>query len=80
MDTGFCHIPVLAEATLLTNNITVLLRDFGHTDVKPERRRNEIAPLHRALENKPGNDDLAARMDAILAQATDAYSRYAPLR
>jgi hypothetical protein len=78
--TELCRIPALAEAPLLTNNIPVLLRAYAPSYLKQSRRRDAIAPWRRALENKPGNGDLAARIDAVPAQATNAYLRYAPIR
>ncbi|MCE0497654.1 MAG: tetratricopeptide repeat protein [Methylacidiphilales bacterium] len=73
-------LPYLQEAALLTNNDPVVLQHLGDTYLKLDRRRDAIATWRRALEQDPGNRDLAARIDAALAQATDAHLRYAPTK
>ena len=73
-------LPYLQEAALLTNNDPVVLQHLGDTYLKRDRRRDEIATWRRALEQDPGNRDLAARIDAALAQANDAHLRSAPTK
>lgn len=73
-------LPYLQDAALLTNNDPVVLQHLGDTYLKLDRRRDAIATYRRALEKDPGNRDLAARMDAALAQATDAHLRSAPTK
>ena len=58
----------------------VVLQHFGDTNLKLDRRRDAIVTWRRALEQDPGNCDLAARIDAAPAQATDAHLRSAPTK
>jgi predicted Zn-dependent protease len=71
-------LPYLQEAAFLTNNDTVVFLHIGDTSLKTDRTREAVATLRRGLEKDPGNRDLAVRMDASPAQATDAHVRSAP--
>jgi len=71
-------LPYLQRAALLTDNDPVVLQHLGDAYLKLGRRREAIAAWRSALEKDHGNHDLTNRIDAALAQATNAHTRSAP--
>jgi tetratricopeptide (TPR) repeat protein len=71
-------LPYLQRAAILTNNDPVVLQHLGDAYLKLGRGGEALGTWRRALEKDPHNGDLAKRINAAPAQATNANSRSAP--
>ena len=71
-------LPYLQRAALLTNNDPVVLQHLGDAYSKIGRQSEALEAWRRGLEKAPHNTDLAQRIDASPAQATNAHPRSAP--
>jgi predicted Zn-dependent protease len=71
-------LPYLQRAAILTNNDPVVLQHLGDAYLKLGRPGEALEAWRRGLEKDPHNGDLAKRINAAPAQATNANSRSAP--